>query len=470
MPLAWVDEIAGLEPAINFLQGKEYTSKLWPYNGVEEQFLAYLPLQGWLHIVFQKLLGFSIYLVRLPYALFLLTGAYFFYKGLRHKQVPVLLSLALLVLIFNEKSLFETIRGIRVEPIAFLLISLAFYGVFKDNKHLTSIAISFLLILHPYVWPVALILFIGLNQELREKSTILAYLKPNIYWFYPASILILYLVFIDFNIELFLSQFTAQIDYHQTFGGFSGRLYNHFIERFWPYYFSQPFVPLVIYLAFIASIYKLAHRQAQIADVALVFSQICWLIAVGPMHRYNCVLFILSIVSFIPYFTRIKISQFTPYKIILLAGLLAISSIDVVARQVLATTQRVERNPYAFISWLNKQIPEGQTIISGHEIAYYQTAYNSNQDFFLFNTEPYRFNFDEYENRLILSYDKLDKGELLATYNVRNKSSFDWINRANSLTYDGINLYQFKSASAYQAELKILKSLNTAKNNQTKYD
>ncbi|MFT6004504.1 MAG: hypothetical protein ACI8UQ_001643, partial [Bacteroidia bacterium] len=45
MPLAWVDEISGVEPAINFLQGNGYTSKIWPHEGVEKQFLAYLPLQ-----------------------------------------------------------------------------------------------------------------------------------------------------------------------------------------------------------------------------------------------------------------------------------------------------------------------------------------------------------------------------------------------------------------------------------------
>ena len=58
MPLAWVDEISGVEPAINFLQGNGYTSQIWPHEGVEKQFLAYLPLQGWLHILTQYILGF----------------------------------------------------------------------------------------------------------------------------------------------------------------------------------------------------------------------------------------------------------------------------------------------------------------------------------------------------------------------------------------------------------------------------
>ena len=471
MPLAWVDEISGVEPAINFLQGNGYTSQIWPHEGVEKQFLAYLPLQGWLHIITQYILGFSIYMVRLPYAIYLLLGALFLYKALKKTHVNTLVSLFIVILVLNEKSLFETTRGIRVEPITFLLLSISVYGFSSKKIPLVALASSLMIVLHPYVWPAAGVFLFACFYFWNKttKHPILRFIKPNILWLMPVSILVFFLFFIHFDIELLYSQFVNQAERHTSFGGISSRFYNHFIRRFWPYYITQPYVPLLVYFALGYSIYKAVKRKWNPAVIALLLTHVVWFAILGPMHRYDSVLVFLSLFAVLPLLSSIRLPQQKIIYTLIALLLFGISCVDVASRQLMATVQRTERSPEKFLTWLNTNIDKNPSIISGHEIAYYAAVPNDNIDFFLFNTTPYRFDFDTYQNLYLISEKTWPNHEVVSKYAVQNTVSWDWIKNSGTHTYKNLYLLKAKSVQDYNHALRKTKSANTAERSKFTY-
>lgn len=471
MPLAWVDEVSGVEPAINFLQGKGFTSQLWPHQGVKKQFLAYLPLQGWLHIITQYILGFSIYLVRLPYALYLLAGAFFLFKTLQKSQIDTLISLIIIVLVLNEKSLFETTRGIRVEPITFMLLSISTYGFATRKFHIVALAASLMLVLHPYVWPVAGIFLLAsfYFYNIYTIATIPRVTKPNLLWVFPLATLIFFLFFIHFDLELLYSQFVDQAERHTSFGGVGSRFYNHLVRRFWPYYLTQPYIPLLVYFALGYAIYKVWKKELNPAILALVATHIVWFSILGPMHRYDSVLVFLSLFAILPLLAGIRLSHKKVVYTIGILVLLALSCIDVCSRQVMASVQRAERNPENFLIWLNKNIDTGSSIISGHEIAYYAAVPNAELDFFLFNTTPYRFDFNTYKNLYLISTVEISNYETIGNYKVENTTDWSWIKNSGTKTYQNLYLLKAPSVSEYNSVLRDLKAKNTAERSKFTY-
>lgn len=471
MPLAWVDEISGLEPAINFLQGNGYTSKLWPYDGVEERFLAYLPLQGWLHICTQYILGFSIYTVRLPYAIYLLVGALFLYKTLQHYSVHTLTSLVIVVLVLNEKSLFETTRGIRIEPITFMLLSLCAYALSIKRYGFLAFSSSLLIVLHPYVWPVAgvFLLTAFYHKNTRFTNALVRLLKPNILWLFPIAVLLFYLLFIRFDIELLYSQFISQSARHTTFGGIGTQLHNHFVRRFWPYYITQPYIPLIVYFAMGYAIRKVVRRNFNPACIALILTHIVWLVILGPMHRYDSVLVFLSFLSLVPFLAQIKLPQKKYFVLGSVLIVLGLSTLDIVTRQTMAVAQRSERDPAKFLSWLNENIDSEPSLISGHEIAYYASAYNSQLDFFLFNTTPYRYEFEDYRNLYLLSEEIMPNHTVIGQYQVPNTVEWEWLKNSGTHTYQHLYLLKANSVDDYNSALKKMKSANTTERSKYTY-
>ncbi len=69
IPVAWLDETFGLDPAINLVREGSYTSKIWAHPGTEVKFLAYLPFIQLYNAFFLSFLPDEIFWVRLPYVL-----------------------------------------------------------------------------------------------------------------------------------------------------------------------------------------------------------------------------------------------------------------------------------------------------------------------------------------------------------------------------------------------------------------
>jgi len=471
MPLAWVDEVAGLEPAINFLQGNGYTSQLWPQQGVDKQFLAYLPLQGWLHIISQTFLDFSVYLVRLPYAIYLLIGGYFLYKTLLSKDIKLLTALIVVVLVLNEKSLFETTRGVRIEPITFMLLSIAMYCKVRKNLVGVVSAASLLILVHPNVWAAAGILLVSAfyDKNDAEHKKLWRFIKPNVLWLVPIALLIFFLLFIHFDVDLLFAQFTNQAERHTSFGGLGTHFYNHFVRRFWPYYFTQPYIPLLVYFALGYAIYCIVKRRSTPASYALLLTHLVWFAILGPMHRYNSVLVSISLFTVLPLISRVHLSKQSLIYTLLTILVLGVSCIDVASRQVMALVQHEERKPEPFISWLNQNIPGESSIISGHEIAYYASVPNDDLDFFLFNTTPYRFDFDQYKNLYLISTAPQPDHQIISKYSVPISTQWSWIKNSGTKTYQGLYLLRANSVDSYNTALKKMKKKNTAERSKFRY-
>jgi hypothetical protein len=411
-------------------------------------------------------------MVRLPYAIYLLLGALFLYKALKKTKVNTLVSLLIIILVLNEKSLFETTRGIRVEPITFLLLSISVYGFSTKKIYIVALASSLMIVVHPYVWPAAGVFLFACFYfwNITTVHPVLRLVKPNILWLMPIGILVFFLFFIHFDIELLYAQFVNQADRHTSFGGITSHFYNHFVRRFWPYYITQPYIPLLIYFALGYAIFTVLKKKFNPAILALLLTHAVWFAILGPMHRYDSVLVFLSLFAVLPLLSSIRLPEQKLIYTLLALLVFSISCVDVVSRQLLATVQRAERSPEKFLTWLNSNIDKNSSIISGHEIAYYAAVPNDNVDFFLFNTTPYRFDFDTYQNLYIISNKTWPNHDLISKYEVPNTVAWDWIKNSGTQTYQNLYLLKAQTVQDYNNALRKMKSANTAERSKFTYE
>lgn len=449
IPLVWIDEIMGLDPALRYVSGKGLTSRIWPQEGTSSYFMAYLPLQTWFHILHLKVLPNSIFWVRFPWAVYLLLGTFFMFIGFKKRQLPSWLALALCILIINEKSLFETTRGVRVEPLIYLLFSIAFYAKALSKYHLQSIAASLLLLCHPDVWPLSLILFLDACYYKKSGSYLL---KPNILWTYPILTLLVFLWSIDYSLIYWLDQFVHQGSEHAMSGGVIERFKNHFIVRFWPYYTTQPWVPLLIYISVIGSLFSAVTKQITSASAAVLLTHLVWFAILGPFHRYNSILFLVALWWAIPYVIKSKVLIEKRGAQLLLATLIIISSADVVARHFMAHAQHTIRNPYPVITWLKKELPEDNYLLSGHSVGYYAINHTLNNGFILANMPPYDYDIGSYEYYYIVQEKPIKGLEIISTYKTTSSSMINF----DSKTYATLYLMRTADTALYEATLEAM--------------
>lgn len=449
IPLAWIDEIMGLDPALRYISGKGFTSQIWPQEGTRNHFMAYLPLQTWFHVIHLKMLPFSIYWVRFPWAFYLLLGTGFMFLGFKKNQLQTWIAVGLCILLINEKSLFETTRGVRVEPLIYLLFAIAFYAKAFSKLHLQSIAASLLILCHPDVWPLALVLFLNACTEKNSDSYIL---KPNVLWAYPILALLSFLWSIDFNLTHWLSQFVHQGSEHAASGGILDRLNNHFVLRFWPYYSTQPWVPITIYISLIGSLYQLATRRGTTVGSAVLLTHFVWFIALGPFHRYNSILFFIAIWWFIPYLIRSKSILKKQGIQVAITVFVILTSADVVARHYMAYAQHAIRNPYPVLSWLKEELPNEDYLLSGHSIGYYAMDHTLHNGFILANMPPYDYDFSNYKNYFILGERPIKGLETIGTYKATYANSSNYASK----TYATLFLMYTPSKEEYIATLKAM--------------
>lgn len=460
IPLAWLDEIMGLDPAIQLLQGNGFSSYLWPQIGSENIFLAYLPLQGMAHFLQQSVLPFDIYWVRFPWACYLLIGAFILYKTLRVEGYSLLLSLGIIILLINEKSLFETTRGVRIESLMFLLIGITLYAKAYGRNHLQVLAVSILLFSHPNIWPFCLVLFMDASIKYNTEATSLTakVFKPNILWLYPTTFLLAFLLYIDFDVNSLTSQLVHQGSDHASSGNFWDRCMSHFYTRFWPYYLTQPWIPMIIYSALIGSIWTTIRRNWDALSLSIVLTHIVWLIILGPFHRYNPILVIISVL----WCSNWLINQSIPRGAVLwkwvFSFVLVLSTVDVLSRHAMAIAQRKERNPYPVIEWLQNEVPQNERyLITGHDIAYYAIANDSNGAYFIYNIPPYKYNFENYDRYLIISDSQWSGASTISQYQLQSDRLSEMF---NSKTYKKLNLQEVQSAKEYRIILERMDSNN----------
>lgn len=458
IPIAWLDEVMGLDPGFRLANGQGYTSYFWPQKGTEDFFLAYLPIQPLMHYLHQLVLPFDIYWVRFPWAIYLLLGSILFYASMRKLGLSTLFSMGMLLLIINEKSLFETTRGVRVEPLIFLAICSAIYARIKNWPVLQSVVSTTLVFMHPDVWPIALVLYldaIGSSYKAYKRSgkTIAIVLTP-------LTGTLLFLLFIDFDVVSFVGQFLHQGNDHSASGNLFHRLHAHFIDRFWPYYISQPWIPTLVYAAFVYAIYNIVHKQGNYLSYGVLVTHLVWCIILGPFPRYNSILIVLSVFLLAkPLYLMWK--NLNPnIAHTALIGLCILSSADVVIRHTMAIVQREERNPYAVIHWLQEELPKEDTyLITGSDIAYYAMAEDTTAGYFLYNIPPYKYDFNKYDRLLLLLDNKDSACTQLAEYHTTQGK---WSKKFGKKTYKNLYLQEVKSPLAYAELLQRLDYKNRA--------
>ena len=436
-------------PAFQFLNGNGYTSLLWPQVGSDKRFLAYLPLQSASHIVSQSILPFDIYWVRVPSVLYLISGAAFLFLTLKNKGLSLFIAIALVILILNEKSLFETTRATRIEPIIFFFLSGFFYSVSRHKYHIAAVLISILLFSHPNVWPLCLVLFLGICLKFTNHNfSILNILKPNVLWLYPIIGILLFLVSTGFEWNSFVDQFLHQGSDHSASGGILSRFQSHFVSRFWPYYKTQPWISALVYAALGYSIYSLVKRKAKASHIAIITTHLVWLVFLGPFYRYNSILVLLSVFCLADY---LMAKGFTIHKWkwqVAVFILVLFSSADVAVRHTMAIVQHSERDPYPVIEWLDNNLPKDEKfIITGSDICYYATADKKNAAYFMYNMPPYKHDFKAFDHHFIVSSRLVNTGEHISSYQVK-KSELS--KKFNSKTYSTLHLYLIEKASDYE--------------------
>ena len=450
IPIAWLDEVMCLDPGFRLANGQGYNSYFWPQKGTEDFFLAYLPIQPLMHYLHQLVLPFDIYWVRFPWSIYLLLGSIMFYASMRKLGLSTLFSVGMLLLIINEKSLFETTRGVRVEPLMFLAICSAVYVRIKNRSLLQSIVSTTMVFMHPDVWSIALVLYLdatyrSYKAHKRSTKTIAVVLTPLIGTF-------LFLLFIDFDIVSFIGQFLHQGNDHSASGNVFHRLHAHFIDRFWPYYISQPWIPTLVYAALIYAISNIIKKQENYLSYGVLITHLVWCSILGPFPRYNSILIVISLLVLAKPMYAMWMNLKPNIAHTALLGLCILSCADVVIRHTMAIVQREERNPYAVIHWLQEELPKEDTyLITGSDIAYYAMAEDTTAGYFLYNIPPYKYDFNRY-NRLLLLLDNKDSTcTQLAEYHIVQSY---WSKMFGKKTYKDLYLQEVKSPLAY-AELLL---------------
>ncbi|MBR9860371.1 glycosyltransferase family 39 protein [bacterium] len=450
MPTVWFDEVMGLDPSVNAVFGDGFKSRIWPQEGTEERFMAYMPLRFWVHRIVLSIVPFTVFWVRLPWIIFGLTAFALFYFAIKRESLNWFLAAVFTLILMNDRVIFETLRSMRVDALAYLVLATVLF--FWSRKQVLGIALSscLLVLVHPNLWWIAFCFysyalikaFINTEPRVKASKRVLVLLSPVL-----TGIALLF--YINFDIAMFMSQLLEHGRMHQMQGGFFQRFSDHFISRFWPYYNRQPWTPIIIYTALAYAVYRLIKKDFNTLFIALTGTHIYWLLFLAPYYRYNGVLIFISIIVLI-HWLRSWDRTFILHPVLLIL-LIAISSVEVGVRHIIALSQYSERNPKPAISWVENEMnkAEGTVLMFGHDLAFYPCAIAPFADYMLFNTSPEKFEFDQYNHHWYLSSEKMDfvGVNLFSEYHIRS-------NELGDLLYDKFDLQTYRNMYLYEVETK----------------
>ena len=456
LPVAWTDEIQGLDPAVQHLKTGTFKSIVWPNPNANEFFASYPPLWQWIHRVNLSIIPVEIFYIRLPYLIIHLGTLIFLYFTIIHKKKNEIIALLLILLFSLDKTVFEISRSMRIDVPILLLVS-AYAYIFQNHrqKNLRLIILSLLFFAHLYTWPFVLIF---LWYEARKTHF------RNILFYFTIPFLILGIIYlngINYNLRLVWEQLGMQANVHTLTSTSKPHnpLLNSLWYRFFPYYKEQFLMygiyvflliglPIIIY-KWKASLLRNPWILAYIATTALLF------IVAAPQYRYLPFFLLLGIITILQ-IPQIN-SETRIFKIICVV-LIANSSLSFLGRHTAAIIQSEERDPipvYDFLSKYTKDSSTNQRLIVGSAICGYYT-YRGRTGF---NHLQYGIDFYP-ENWPILSdsvywftHKSAPYARKIATYTVNsNKLLPEWVYKlAKGKTYNGLTLYKV----AYSDALKI---------------
>jgi hypothetical protein len=118
----------------------------------------------------------------------------------------------------------------------------------------------------------------------------------------------------------------------------------------------------------------------------------------------------------------------------------------------MAYAQYAVRDPYPVISWLKKELPEDNYLLSGHSVGYYAINHTLNTGFILANMPPYDYDLDSYEYYYVVQEKPIKELEIISTYQPSSSSTINF----DSKTYATLYLMRTADRTIYKATLEAM--------------
>jgi hypothetical protein len=453
VPIAWIDEVMNIEPAWQFLQGNGFIGKMWPHEGAETVFLAYLPLSSFIHFIDLSLFPAELFYTRLLWLIFLGISCVYMYKYIVARYLTIQPAIYFIICVYVlDEGINNSLRNGRVEMPAIAIMSVLFYLAIRNKRpSIQAILISLLLIAHPGLYPIALLFALNL---ISKKASILKRLQYIVsIAFFP----FVYLLLADFNFQQIYQQLVLHGREHDQTAVQGNAFYLHFVERFLPIYKYQPYMLIINIIMHVSCLYSIIFRwnpRHQLLEWSYLLTSLFWFFTLAPFYRYTSVLTFLMFLH-LPY---LKFSLKTGNKIqlSLMFVLLVFISIPFFVRHYYTFKQWSERNEYKVYQWLDQSMQHQtnkKNLLIDEAIGFYYTMKNPEAYEFTLPYTLHKYDLSDYENVYYLSFREAPKqSKLIATYEINNTTN-KAINGRKVLTYNGLKLYKVETQAALE-ELK----------------
>jgi hypothetical protein len=464
VPIAWIDEIMNIEPAWQYLQGNGFIGKMWPHEGAESAFLAYLPLCSFIHFIDLSLFPAELFYTRFLWLLFLGISCLYMFKYIvaRYMTVEAIIYFIVCVFVLDE-GINNSLRNGRIELPAIAIMSVLFYLSIRNKRpSIQAVLISLLLIAHPGLYPIAFIFSFNL---LTKKASILKRIQYVVsIAFFP----MIYLLLADFNFQNIYQQLVMHGQEHDQTAVQGNAFYLHFVERFLPIYKYQPYMLIFNIIMHISCLYNIIFRwnpRNQLLEWSYLFTSIFWFFTLAPFYRYTSVLTFLMFLHVPSLMQRIfslfgylKFSLKTGNKVqlSLMFALLLVIAMPFSVRHYYTFKQWPERNEYKVYSWLENSMQhhtKKKNLIIDEAIGFYYTMNHADAYEFTLPYALHKYDIRNYEHVYYLSFRNTPKlSNLISTYEVSGQAELPTFGK-KILTYNGLKLYEVTTQEALD-ELK----------------
>lgn len=464
VPIAWIDEVMNIEPAWQFLQGNGFVGKMWPHDGAEKVFLAYLPLSSFIHFIDLSLFPAELFYTRLLWLLFLGISCVYMFKYIvaRYLTLEPVIYFIICIYVLDE-GINNSLRNGRVEMPAIAIMSVLFYLAIRNKRpSIQAILISLLFIAHPGLYPIAIIFSLNL---LTKKASLIKRIQ---YILSIAFFPFIYLLMAEFNFHQIYQQLVLHGKEHDHTAVQGNALYLHFVERFLPIYKYQPYMLLINIIMHVSCLYSIIFRwnpRHQLLEWSYLLTSLFWFFSLAPFYRYTSVLTFLMFLH-LPSLAHRVFSLFGNLKFSLKTGnkvqlsmmliLLIFISIPFSVRHYCTFKQWPERNEYKVYEWLDNTLQHQtnkKNLLIDEAIGFYYTMKKPAEYEFTLPYALHKYDLNNYENVYYLSFREAPKkSKLISTYET-NTTSDKVLAGRKVLTYDGLKLYKVESQEALD-ELK----------------
>ena len=394
-PVAWLDETMNLDPAVQWHLHGKYVSKVWPNQGTDRLFMAYLPLVEVFHMANLSWLPKTLGWIRLPFLLVFAAGVWSWLRLLQKWKLEPVWILLFAGLLVCDRAVFEILRSGRSETLELSLLAGALLALFHRKGFIAALLAGLLWIAHPKLWALTAVLSLFILWNARgkaNKALVLALMgAPCFCW----------LAWLGFPLDEAAAQLLGQSAGHGADGNLLNRFWHHNWSRFLPYYAAQPWVPLLHLLTWWPA-FGLLRRHGwsiqALPGLLWMVQDVFWLFILAPHYRYLPPHQLLMYAVWAIWVAEQQYAFHSRLRMAVLA-FLPLLLYPWASRLAFAYLQWEARDPQAAINWLHRSLPlEGKTLLIGHSIGHYHLWQRQDTllDFAL-EIYPQKFAFSDYK-------------------------------------------------------------------------